>query len=373
MKEQLIGFVDALRQAGLSPSLSESLDAAAAVATTGIDRAVLRESLAATLVKDHADRAVFDAIFDRYFALPTRARGRASLPPALREGEGSGRGGPGAGRGTQPEQGRSGRGDEDRREQRTGTERQSARSAHELAERRALLAKPFRAMDAREVESLRALVAELSRRLRVRWSRRAVRAPRGKLDLRRTIRRALSRGGVPIELLLRTARPGKADLLALVDLSFSTATAAEFLLALLAPARRFFRRVTLLAYVDRPCAVSFEGGHVVPHEAFDMNARSDFGAVLTRIEERADVVLGRNTVVLILGDARNNRRPPRADVLQRLHRRVRSIIWLNPDSPERWNTGDSVIATYDRHCDALLAADSPRTLAKALDALSRLR
>jgi uncharacterized protein with von Willebrand factor type A (vWA) domain len=250
--------------------------------------------------------------------------------------------------------------------------RESERSADKLAQRRALLAKPFRDMDAREVESLRELVAELSRRLRVRWSRRAVRATRGKLDLRRTIRRALARGGVPIELLLRTARPGKADLLALVDLSFSTATAAEFLLGLLAPARTFFRRVTLLAYVDRPCAVSFEGGHVVPHEAFDLNARSDFGAVLSRVEERADVVLGRNTVVLILGDARNNRRPPRADILQRLHRRVRSIVWLNPDPPQRWNTGDSVIATYDRHCDALLAADSPRTLARALDALSRL-
>jgi len=372
MKEQLIGFIDALRQAGLSPSISESLDAAVAVGTAGIDRSVLRESLAATLIKDHADRAVFDAVFDRYFALPARARGRTAPPPTAREGEGSGRGGPGDGRGRQPEQGRSGRGDEEQREQRTDSMREAARSADKLAQRRALLAKPFRDMDAREVESLRELVAELSRRLRVRWSRRAVRATRGKLDLRRTIRRALARGGVPIELLLRTARPGKADLLALVDLSFSTATAAEFLLGLLAPARTFFRRVTLLAYVDRPCAVSFEGGHVVPHEAFDLNARSDFGAVLSRVEERADVVLGRNTVVLILGDARNNRRPPRADILQRLHRRVRSIVWLNPDPPQRWNTGDSVIATYDRHCDALLAADSPRTLARALDALSRL-
>src|SRR5262245_25916049 len=247
MKDQLLGFLDALRQAGLTPSVSESLDAAAAVACAGIEREVLREALAATLVKDHADRATYDAIFDRYFALPVRARGRATQPPAPREGDGAGRGGPGAGRGTQPEDGSSGRGDRERREQRVGSEREPAAAARELAQRRALLAKPFRAMDARDVESLRALVAELSRRLRVRWSRRAARATRGRLDLRRTIRRALSRGGVPIELLLRTPRPGKADLLALVDLSYSTATAAEFLLALLAPARRLLRRLPLLA------------------------------------------------------------------------------------------------------------------------------
>ena len=172
--------------------------------------------------------------------------------------------------------------------------------------------------------------------------------------------------------MFRTPRPGRADLLALVDLSYSTATAAEFLLALLAPARRFFRRVTLLAYVDRPSAVSFEGGHVVPHEPLDLNARSDFGAVLTRLDERSDVVLGRSTVLLILGDARNNRRPPRADILQRLRGQVRRIVWLNPEPHERWNTGDSVMASYERHCDALLAASSPQTLVMALDALARM-
>ncbi len=370
MKEQLIGFFDALRQAGLAPSVSESLDAAVAVACAGIDRPVLREALAATLVKDHADRAVFDDVFDRYFALPVRGPARTKRPQAVREGDGARRGGPGGGRGPQPLVG-AGRGEEERHEQRADEPRQRSRAARELAQRRALLAKPFRALDGRDVEALQDLVAELSRRLRVRWSRRAAQATRGRLDLRRTIRRALSRGGVPIELLRRAPRPGKADLLALVDLSYSTAAAAEFLLALLAPARRFFRHVTWLAYVDRPCPVSFEGGHVVPHEALDLSARSDFGAVLRLLAERYDVVLGRNTVLLILGDARNNRRPPRADLLQGLRRRVRSVVWLNPEPRERWNSGDSVMASYERHCDALLAAGSARALSAALDELAR--
>src|SRR5262245_18046255 len=371
MRDQLLGFFDALRQAGLRPSLSESLDAAAAVACVGIERALLRETLAATLVKDHADRPTFDDVFNRYFALPSRAA-KARRTPEPEEGGGGGLGGPGAGRGNQPEEGRGESRHQEHREQQHGDEHRHSRAARELAARRALLANPFRIMDVREVDSLRDLVAELSRRLRVRWSRRLRRASRGRLDLRRTIRRALTRGGVPMELLLRTPRPGKTDLLALVDLSYSTATAADFLLALLAPARGFFRQVTLLAYVDRACAISFEGGLVVPHEPFDLNARSDFGAVLKGLHERYDVALGRNTVLLILGDARNNRRPPRADLLQRLQRKVRSGVWLNPEPPERWNTGDSVIASYERYCNALLAAWSPRTMTAALDELSRL-
>lgn len=365
MKDRLLGFFAALRQAGLAPSVGETLDAAAAVRLAGIERSVLREALAAALVKDHAERATFDDVFDQHFALPAAA-GRARRPHTPREGDGSGRGGEGAGRGRPTPEGR--RGERPRDEPRTGHESR----ARELAQRRALAAKPFRDMQPDEIEALDDLVADLGRRLRSRFARRQRRVRGGRVDMRRTIRRALSRGGVPVELMFRAPRPGKSDLLALVDVSYSTATAAEFLLSLLAPARRYFRRVTLLAYVDRPCSVSFEAGHIVPHEPLDLNARSDFGNVLKRLEERWDVAVGRNTVLLILGDARNNRRPPRGDLLHRLHQNARRVVWLNPEPVARWNTGDSVMATYARHADAVLAAWSPATLAAALGDLARL-
>lgn len=360
MKERLLGFIDALRQAGVVPSVSESLDAADAVSVAGVEREILRESLAAALVKDHADRPVFDEVFDRHFALPGRAAGMRRKPRPARAGEGAGGAGVGAGRAPL----REGR--------RAGEERKAERAADALARRKALMSLPFRAMGPREVEEVRELLATLGRRFRARCARRLRGASRGRLDIRRTIRRALSRGGVPIELLWRRPRPGKSDLLALVDLSYSTATAAEFLLSLLAPARAFFRRVTLLGYVDAPVEISVEGGHVVPHAPLDLNARSDFGKVLRRLVEGYDPALGRNTLLLILGDARNNRRPPRADLLARLRAQVRAVVWLNPEPPERWNTGDSVIATYARHSDVLLGAYDLETLSAALAELARI-
>jgi hypothetical protein len=369
MKQQLLGFLDALRLAGLRPSVSEGLDAMTAVARAGIDRPVLRAALAATLVKDQAERATFDEIFEHYFALPVRPAAKGKTPGPVREGDGAGRLGPGEGRGQQPE-GREGSTEREREEQRAGHDERAA-AAQQLKRRRALLNKPFRDLDPREVEALEELLAELSRRLRLRFARRLRGAKRGRIDMRRTIRRAVSRGGVPIELLRRRPRPRRADLVALVDLSYSTATAAEFLLALLAPARRYFRRVALLAYVDRPCPVSIEGRHLVPHEPLDLNARSDFGKVLSELLARPDVAFGRNTVVLVLGDARNNRRPPRADLLARLHRAVRRLVWLNPEPHERWDTGDSVMHAYARHVDALLAADTPHRLHTALGELAR--
>jgi uncharacterized protein with von Willebrand factor type A (vWA) domain len=63
-----IGFVEALRAAGLSVSLAEGLDAIAAMDKVAWhDRATVREAYAATLVKRQPQRVTFDALFDIYW------------------------------------------------------------------------------------------------------------------------------------------------------------------------------------------------------------------------------------------------------------------------------------------------------------------
>ena len=63
-----IGFVEALRSAGLSVSLAEGLDAIAALdQVSWHDRETVRAAYAATLVKRQPQRVTFDAVFDIYF------------------------------------------------------------------------------------------------------------------------------------------------------------------------------------------------------------------------------------------------------------------------------------------------------------------
>ena len=383
MKTHLLQFIDSLRDAGLSVTAAETMDAVRAASITGIERAQLREGLAAALVKDEADRPAFIDLFDRYFAAPGRQRRKGERPQPTGEGEGRGRGKPGLlPRSDQrPEKQRP----EPRRpasphQQLAEQHRNDGKHEHkkeergdQLARQRALLQIPFREMSAPEIEDCDELVAELARRFRAHLCRRQRATRRGRLDIRRTIRRSMSTGGIPVEPAFRERRPGRPDLLALCDHSHSVATASRFLLALLVPAHTFFRRVGLFAFVDSPVEISFEAGHVVPHAELDLYARSDFGKVLLLFWEQHRHLLNRNTILLILGDARNNRRPPRADVLARLRAIVRQIVWLNPEEPARWNTGDSVIATYQRHCDALLAASDLRHLYAALRRLFRAR
>jgi uncharacterized protein with von Willebrand factor type A (vWA) domain len=372
MRERIHAFVQGLRGAGLDVSVAETLDAVAAVAVAGVEREVLREALAAALVKDEADRPAFDPLFEEFFpALGAGGDGEGRRRRRVR-GAGGGTVATGAGRGRGD--GRGARGDADRptgtaragREPSARAERIGDERPGHSARRRELLVLPFRDFTSRDVAEARDLVRELGARLRGRLARRERRARRGRLDFRRTLRASLSTGGVPARPEWRRRRPGRPDLVALCDLSGSVAAASELCLGLIAPAARYFRRVHLFAYVDRLCPVSIEHGHVAPEGRLDLHARSDFGRVLGDLWQGGRDLLGRSTLVLVLGDARNNRLPPRADLLRAVRERVQRVVWLVPEPAARWNTGDSVLHLYAPFADAVVEVSDLAALVRAL-------
>src|SRR5579871_682462 len=96
MRARVLGLIRALRARGIAVSVAESLVAMEAVAAAGIERPVLREALATALVKDEADRPVFDRLFDEAFPLrgAERTAGRRRRPaPAGGAGHARGRAG----------------------------------------------------------------------------------------------------------------------------------------------------------------------------------------------------------------------------------------------------------------------------------------
>jgi len=370
MRARILEFVQGLRDRGVDVSVAETLDAVAAVAAAGVEREVMRESLAAALVKDERERPTFDALFDAIFPLVGPADG-TSRRKRRRAGGGGGHEERGTGEGN----GRGRRREVERVEgaaarkptpQRTGepiAHREHGRASRAARAAR-LLALPFHEFTSRDVDEARDLVRELGRRLRARLARRERAARRGRVDFRRTIRSSIATGGVPVRPRWRARRPARPDLVALCDLSGSVAAASELCLGLLAPAADYFRRVHFFAYVDRLVPVSIEDGHVAPAGRLDLYARSDFGRVLADLWEERHLV-GRSTLLLVVGDARNNRRPPRADLFRALAERAQRVLWLAPEPHGRWNTGDSALSAYTPACDAVVECVDLEALVRA--------
>ena len=157
----------------------------------------------------------------------------------------------------------------------------------------------------------------LRRRFRVRMGRRLRMARRGRIDIRRTIRAGIQRGGALIDLRMRRRRPRHVDLLLLADISGSVRYASSLMLGLAAGARECFRTVHSFVYVDHLAEAGFEQGYLNMMPMLDLYARSDFGRVLAELLGTRRHLLNRQTLVVILGDGRNNRKPARADLLAR--------------------------------------------------------
>lgn len=87
MLQTLLGFIDELRAAGLPVSLTEVLDATAAVQATPLaERQTFKHALGATLIKDHAHWPVFETLFEVYFSLH-RSRGERGEDVGSEDGD----------------------------------------------------------------------------------------------------------------------------------------------------------------------------------------------------------------------------------------------------------------------------------------------
>ncbi len=208
-----------------------------------------------------------------------------------------------------------------------------------------------------ELAELRRSSQRLARVLASRLAARRRRARRGEIDLRRTLRRSMSTGGVPIDLVSRKPRPGRPDLVLLCDISGSVAGFSSFTMLLVNALREQFSRVRIFAFVDRADEVTHLFDQVTPLDqvtrriftetkVVGFEGHSDYGAALDGFAEQWPDAVTSRTSLLILGDARTNYRDPALDTLRRLADTAKHAYWLNPEAEKAWGTGDSAAHKY---------------------------
>jgi uncharacterized protein with von Willebrand factor type A (vWA) domain len=210
---------------------------------------------------------------------------------------------------------------------------------------------------AEQLTALRRTVHPLARRLASRLAVRRKHAKRGQLDMRRTLRRSMSTGGVPMRPAFKTRRPGRPELVILCDVSGSVAGFSHFTLLLVQALREQFSKVRVFAFVERADEVThlFEPGaelsgvmQRVLREAdlVAFDGHSDYGGALGGFAEFYSDAITSKSSLLILGDGRTNYRDPNLRVLKRLVGQARHAHWLNPEPRRQWGSGDSAALRY---------------------------
>jgi uncharacterized protein len=224
-----------------------------------------------------------------------------------------------------------------------------------------------------QISAMRAVVDSLSRRLGGRLAEKRRHRRQGTLDVRRTVRASLGAGGVPIYPVFRKPRPSKPELYVLADISGSVSTFAAFTLHLMVALRSQFSRVRSFVFVDGMDEVTdvLQRAPDIIDATRQINAagsgvwldgRSDYGHALESFWQQWGDQVRRRTTVIVLGDARTNYHNPAAGTLKAVRQRAGHVYWLNPEPRAAWNSGDSVIASYQPFCDAVYECRNIRQL-----------
>jgi uncharacterized protein with von Willebrand factor type A (vWA) domain len=337
---RLAGFLRTLRDNAFAVGLREGQDAAALIAAGFADRpALLRSAFKHLFSANKSDWEKFDGLFDAFW-LGKRVRSRsltmgtakAANSPSLK----------GLQHNQPPHAGSEASTDQmpsadEAPDQRGGEGRmEGASGAENLAE------VDFRKLaDPAQIEQAHAVAARLAKTMRTRLTRRDRKRRRGyRLDLRRTIHRNISHGGVPINLVKRQRHQKPLRLVVLLDASGSMSMYTGVFLRFIHGVLDQFREAEAFLFHTRLAHVSDAMKEKNAARALDrlsMMAQGAGGG--TRIGEclqtfnrwhAARVIHSRSCVMIVSDGYETGDAGLLGREMAALAKRCRRIVWLNP-------------------------------------------
>jgi uncharacterized protein with von Willebrand factor type A (vWA) domain len=231
---------------------------------------------------------------------------------------------------------------------------------------------PLARIEPRQIEQMRALIRQMARRLRERFSKPRKRQRRGHLDVRRTLRKNAAWGSVPFLTAWKRKHRDKPKIVALCDVSGSVARVSDFFLLLIHSLHEVVSDVRSFAFSGHLLEVSEVLESMSAEEAMrEIMSKvgfgsSDYGSSFADFERQWMETVTPQTTVIVLGDARSNNLDPGADILRRIAERSKRLVWLNPEGRLTWGYGDSEMPRYATFCNVVRQCATAQQLERAV-------
>jgi uncharacterized protein len=340
-RHRLAGFARTLRDNGFRVGLAETRDALQVLTSSAALRPTsLKPALRALFCATHSDWERFDEIFDAFW------QGRGMRQWQVLSGVPSASHAPAVKKLAEAHVPQEALGLPDRVERKSdgdGETQAEGRGRREGASRvENLAATDLRhIVDPEEIAATHALAARLARVMRARLVRRDQIRRRGRrIDLRRTIHRNVSHGGMPFDLAWRCRKIKPLRLVVLLDASGSMSLYTAFFVRFLHGVVDAFREAEAFVFHTRLAHVSpslRDRDVTRAVEKLSLMAQGIGGG--TRIGEslatfnrwHARRVINSRTALMIVSDGYDTGEPGQlGEEMRRLRRRCKKIIWLNP-------------------------------------------
>ena len=215
-------------------------------------------------------------------------------------------------------------------------------------------------VEQQDFHRMHAIIKKMVKPLNDVHSRRRKKAKRGILDLKKTLRDNVACQGLLFEPRWKAKKIDRPDMVVLCDVSRSVEMVARFMLLFLYSLHEEIAKIRSFIFCSNMVDVSSLFDEYEVAEALIRIkkgtglgihlGRTDYGHAFRDFKENGLDRVTNKTTVLILGDARNNYGDPETAIMDIIHKRGKRVIWLNPEFPPFWGTGDSEMRKYLPFC-----------------------
>jgi uncharacterized protein len=328
--KSIVQFCRFVRENGVSAGTRETIECLeAAGAVAGADRNTFRFAWRAILCSSEEEWILFEDLFTAFWgesdprpATQSRNPNRTRLASPAREGKAA-------------PQTASAYGNDSALQ---GEGEQKTYSGASAVER--LKKVDFSQMTQADLEELERVATRLLRRMSYRVARRLrIRKCRETIDLRRTIRRSVSRGGELIDLCYKGPKKEQPKLVILLDVSDSMNPYSFFLLRFAYVLGKHSKDVktyifsTVLMEITRLLQARriSDALRMLSGISMGWSGGTKIGGSLREFNSRYAALLSRKSVFVILSDGWDTGEPAElAAEMKKVRRRVAKLIWLNP-------------------------------------------
>ncbi len=198
----------------------------------------------------------------------------------------------------------------------------------------------FSKVDVEDRQELEELAEELFHQMSMRFKRRLKQAKIGRIDIRRTVRKNVPRGGLMLDLAYKKKRKEKRKVVFLLDVSGSMDTYSFYLLKYILVLKRYFKTLEFFTF-------STELTHITPmlrenneseilkqigSEVTAWSSGTKIGDCLTTfLSDYGSKFLSQKHIVVILSDGLETGNVAQLrESVRTIRRKCKTLVWLNP-------------------------------------------
>ncbi len=220
------------------------------------------------------------------------------------------------------------------------------------------LQRNFSKLSRNEKESIRNYIKSniVSFRTRVK---RNIKVNKGKkIDIKGTITLACRTDGVPMHIAMQKPIRDKTNIILVLDVSGSCRDAAEIMLTFMYYIKEAFPQgCVTLAFTNRLYDISDAMNEydickvieIVMNRIPRSGAYSNYYKPLESIYNNYMSSIKSDSIVIFMGDARNNNNDSGIDFVKAISRKAKKTYWFNTESRLKWDTNDSVAGIYSKY------------------------